>query len=462
MRNTTRRGLSLLLLLALLLAGCGGQPVTITIDGEPRLVRSSGETVAAVLDDAGILVRAADQVTPALHKPLDADRTITIVSAPPVTVTLNEVSVPVYTHANTVRDVLLAAGHTPGAGDAVLVDDLLVPAEQWDSPLTGAPRNIEVTTAFVLTVIDGDTRHTITSSAATLGRALSAAGIALREADGVTPPLWTPLTADLTVEIDRASPLTVTVDGQTMNLRSHGSTVADALNALGIALGPEDYSAPPLDAPLPDSGEIRVVRVTTELITTEYAIDYSRRTEASDELPLDQVALLQAGQPGLQAEEYAVRYEDGVEVSREMINTWQVLPPQDEVIGYGTQINVQTTQTADGPIEYWRAATFYAVSYSPSRSGTSPDAPWYGRTRTGKILQQGMIAVDPNVIPLGTRMYIPGYGFATAEDTGGGVVGRLIDLGYEDHNYVPWHENVTVYFLTPIPPADQIIWILPE
>jgi len=66
------------------------------------------------------------------------------------------------------------------------------------------------------------------------------------------------------------------------------------------------------------------------------------------------------------------------------------------------------------------------------------------------------------MMPFGTRMYVPGYGFAEAADTGGGVRGRFIDLGFDDHNYVGWHSQVMVYFLTPVPPEGSIRWIIPS
>ena len=56
-------------------------------------------------------------------------------------------------------------------------------------------------------------------------------------------------------------------------------------------------------------------------------------------------------------------------------------------------------------------------------------------------------------------MYVPGYGFAEAADTGSGVKGRWIDLGYEDDNWVTWSGNVTVYFLTPVP--SSIVYVFP-
>jgi hypothetical protein len=75
---------------------------------------------------------------------------------------------------------------------------------------------------------------------------------------------------------------------------------------------------------------------------------------------------------------------------------------------------------------------------------------------------KGLIAVDPRYIPLGTRLYIPGYGFAVAADTGGGVKGRFVDLGYSDNDYQSWSRVITIYFLTPTPPAGSIVWLIPQ
>ena len=71
------------------------------------------------------------------------------------------------------------------------------------------------------------------------------------------------------------------------------------------------------------------------------------------------------------------------------------------------------------------------------------------------------VAVDPRYIPMRTNLFVPEYGFGCACDTGGGIKRYHIDLGYDDDNYQSWHWPVDLYLLEPLPPADEIPWILP-
>ena len=92
-----------------------------------------------------------------------------------------------------------------------------------------------------------------------------------------------------------------------------------------------------------------------------------------------------------------------------------------------------------------------SASIPKRTSGTSPSAPWYGITANGLKMQKGVIAVDPTVVPLRTRIYVADYGIGAALDTGSGVKGRWLDLGYDDNNLVGWHWWVDAYLLTPVP-----------
>ena len=92
---------------------------------------------------------------------------------------------------------------------------------------------------------------------------------------------------------------------------------------------------------------------------------------------------------------------------------------------------------------YRAAYTMHASAYLPSDGGGS------GMTATGIPAGHGVAAVDPDVIPLGTRLFIPGYGEAIAADTGGAIVGNTIDLCMESYDEAIrfGRRNVEVYVI---------------
>jgi 3D (Asp-Asp-Asp) domain-containing protein len=157
-------------------------------------------------------------------------------------------------------------------------------------------------------------------------------------------------------------------------------------------------------------------------------------------------------------ERVRIRYRDGEEVARQVESESVIRPPQNRLIGYGTRVVVRTAVVDGVTIEYWRAVRMYATSYSPCRSDANRCYPF---TASGKRVERGVVGVTLQWYyqMRGQAVYIPGYGRATIEDTGAGIPGRLwIDLGYSDADYQPWHQWVTVYFLTPVP--SNILYIL--
>ena len=88
----------------------------------------------------------------------------------------------------------------------------------------------------------------------------------------------------------------------------------------------------------------------------------------------------------------------------------------------------EADRVSRGIPRYRAAYTMHASAYLPSDGGGS------GITATGIPARHGVVAVDPDVIPLGSRLYIPGYGEAIAADTGGAIVGDTIDLCMESYD----------------------------
>lgn len=100
----------------------------------------------------------------------------------------------------------------------------------------------------------------------------------------------------------------------------------------------------------------------------------------------------------------------------------------DGVVGPETLAALKRSEGAGiSPSRYSRSLTMNASAYSRFDSGNS------SYTCRGNLLRKGLVAVDPNVIPLGTRLYIPGYGYAIADDTGGAIRGNTIDLAFDSH-----------------------------
>jgi len=357
------------------------------------------------------------------------------------------------------QQILTETGVRLNAGDEVWADGIRMDAA---SLLHTAPAWLTVRRAVTVTLNINGAPQTLSTAARTVGEALWQAGISTSRADFVQPPLSTPLTPNLSITLSPAQALTIQADGQTITTYAPTGLVGEALALAGVPLVGLDYAVPAADQPLPPDGKIRVVRVREEVLTEQTLIPRETVYQAMPEVDIDTVQTLQAGADGLQRRYVRVRYEDGVEVSRSVENEVLAQAAQPLVIGYGTKITLRTLDTPDGPVEYWRAYTMYATSYSASRAGVAPTARNYGLTASGKRLTRGMVAIDRNMMPFGTRMYVPGYGFAVAEDTGGGVKGRFIDLGFDDWNYQSWHQVVMVYFLTPVPPADTIRWIIPS
>ncbi len=289
------------------------------------------------------------------------------------------------------------------------------------------------------------------TTAATVGEALYRAGVMLYRGDYVEPALGERVRRDLAVRIERSTPVTVEVDGKLLRTRTHRERVDEVLADLGIVLTGEDYTTPTLESHLAEGVTIRVVRVTERFIIEEQPIPFQSVWQPDPELEIDNQRLLQEGAPGTLQRRVRIRYEDGHEVGRTVEAEYVSVPPTTKIMGYGTKIVIRTLETPYGPIEYWRVIRMLATSYSPATSGTSPSAPWYGRTATGMRAGYGIVAVDPRLINLRSQVYVPGYGIAIAGDTGGAIKGRRIDLGYDDDNLVLWYRWVDVYLLTPVP-----------
>ncbi|PKO06388.1 MAG: hypothetical protein CVU41_06605 [Chloroflexi bacterium HGW-Chloroflexi-3] len=434
--------------------------ITVTINGETQYLNTNAWTVSAALEKDGFILEEADQVEPDASSLLLGVKEIDLELARQVKITIfptNE-EVDLYTANRVPGELLTEAGITLGENDLLLMNDEPVNVEE-KLPYQGDYQFV-FRKAVAIEVDEAGVKNQIFSSAETLGQAFAENGIQLEMGDRVSPDLETVLNTDLEVQIQRAKPIEIHLKDESIEIQTAAETVAEALAEAGLALQGSDYSLPRSNAPIPEDGQIRIVRVREEFILTQTNIPFSVDYVQSDEVELDQRDVVQAGEFGVEVTRTRVIYEDDQEVSRVEEITWVAKEPKDQLTGLGTKVVVRTMDTPSGPIEYWRAVNVYATSYSPCRLGIENYCS--SGTASGLTAQHGVIAVTRAWYNLmvGQRMYVPGYGIGVVGDIGGGVPGKYwIDLAYSDNDYVAWYHNVTAYFLTPVP--ENIPWILP-
>ena len=431
-------------------------PVTLMINDNPRRLYTHQDTVAALITDVGLELHAKDTIAPSPATPLRRGMTIRVERARPVRVSVDGQSTTLQTRATSVNEILKEAQVTLGTYDDLSIQGNL----RGRSPEGDVPQ-ITIRRAVPFTLRDGNRTTTFHTTAPTVGEALHQTGLTLYLADRVHPALSTRISPNMEIVLERSTPVTVLVDGRSVRTRTHSEHVGEVLANLGIVLTGQDYTNPPYDAPIERAATVEIVRVSERFLIEQEPIAFESVWRPDPNLEIDHQQLLQEGSPGVLERRIHVRYENGQEISRTLENEYVAMPPTTHIRGYGTKIVVRSLDTSSGTVEYWRKMRMLATSYSAATSGVSRSNPHYGRTATGIRMRDGIVAVDPRLINLGSEVYVPGYGVGLAADTGGAIKGKRIDLGYADDNLQLWYRWIDVYLLTPVPPASQIDYTLP-
>lgn len=133
-----------------------------------------------------------------------------------------------------------------------------------------------------------------------------------------------------------------------------------------------------------------------------------------------------------QTAEALVRQQVEAKVS-EAVPYYKELTVLSMLLNLGGQLQpksaVENNALPGAPGNYRKMIQMTSTAYAP---GTADNGKWGNRTHLGTYVRQGVAAVDPNVIPLGTKLWVEGYGEAVAEDTGSAIKGNRIDLAFNN------------------------------
>lgn len=239
--------------------------------------------------------------------------------------------------------------------------------------------------------------------------------------------------------------------------------MAELLAQEGIQLEGKDYTAPTPTNPVVEGISVEVTRIREVYVTETQTIAFETHWLPNPDMEIDSRSTPQVGAKGIKNRLFKSVYENGKVVSQGLEREWIAKPPQDKIINYGTRIVIRDLALPDGNvIHYWRTLRVLATSYTAASSGKQLTDPMYGRTFLGLTAGLGIVAVDPRVVNLRSTVYVPGYGMALAGDTGGGIKGRRVDLGFPVSNLQDWYRWVNVYLLAPVPPRNQVNYVVSD
>lgn len=354
--------------------------VYLSVNGEENKISTHAKTVEELFEKENFELSKFDQVTPKLDSEIVDEMTIEWIKAKKVTIIVDGETQEIWTTENKVKDILQKGNIEISENDQLSVgleEDL------------GDRDRIEIAKAFQLTLRDGTTEKLV----------------------------W-----------------------------STSTTVANFLKQQDIKLGEYDRVENDLNATVSPNDQITIVRVEKVTDVVEEEIGYPVETKKDSSLLKGEEKVISRGQKGKVTRTYEITRENGKVIARDIKEEKVVQEPKAKVVAVGTKVvtaqvsrgsntttkktTARTTASTNKSTQATNASgkEFYvtATAYTPYCNGCS------GISAAGIDLRSNpnlkVIAVDPNVIPLGSKVWVEGYGYAIAGDTGGAIKGNKIDI----------------------------------
>ena len=233
------------------------------------------------------------------------------------------------------------------------------------------------------------------------------------------------------INITRAFPVAIRVDNTTYQVMMTEGTVADALDKAGVEIDGDDLISQPLYTFLDGYEQILINRIDYRTMSYEEEIPYEVETRETPLLRSGRTRLLQEGQNGKKILTYGETTRDGVVEEAQLLGENIVQRPVTQIHLVGADVPVSSYDFGYTIVD--NAPTVYQTVITDAKA-TGYSAGGNARGASGNRLSAGHVAVNPNVIPYGSKLYITSadgsfvYGYAIASDTGTGLMEGIIDV----------------------------------
>ncbi|WP_163655565.1 G5 and 3D domain-containing protein [Listeria sp. PSOL-1] len=325
--------------------------------------------------------------------------------------------------------------HAATVGEALKESDIKVREHDQVSPVKSTPikdgMKINYIPANSVTIMDTGKKMQIWSTKKTVKEVLKDKNIKLSPHDVLNVGLSDKVKNGLQIDITRAIQLSLENGNKKENVWTTKKTVGDLLSEKKIHLTKDDRISPTKNVRLTKNMNVQVIYVDkkTETKTETVAFDTIYRNDANLEKGNEKV--ISKGEAGKRKVTYEKVIENGKQVKNNRISDELMTKPKNKIVARGTK----TTQTnysvqpvsSEASVNGERSFVVEATAYSGG-----------GITATGINLSANpgakVISVDPRVIPLGSRVFVEGYGEAIAGDTGGAIKGNIIDVYFPNES----------------------------
>lgn len=236
-------------------------------------------------------------------------------------------------------------------------------------------------------------------------------------------------------QILKKEQIKITVNGKEIITSSFKKNIKSLLDEKGIEYDDYDKITPDINDELKDYMQINIVKIDIKEQKEYEKVPFEITINEDDSLSKGETKVDQEGKDGEKEITYELIYEDGKLVEKNLVSEKVIKNPTDKVIKKGTKEEITVASRGSNSRQMSVIATAYATGTITS-TGTKPK--W------------GTIAVDPKVIPYGTKVYIPKFNMTfTAEDCGGAIKGNKIDIfmGSKKEAYSWGRRTIDIYIL---------------